>query len=52
MRLGIIKAVLEAGVDFRAILNSEGFLTCDSRVKENKKYNLKGARRAPQFSTS
>ena len=40
----------QAGNDFRAILNSEGFLTLDSRVKESKKYGLKGARRATQFS--
>jgi len=52
MRHGIARALLEAGNDFRAILNSEGFLTRDSRVKENKKYGLKGARCAPQFSTS
>ena len=52
MRLGIIKAVLEAGVDFRAILNSEGFLTGDSRVKESKKYDLKGAIPTLQFSKS
>ena len=50
MRHGIPRALLEAGNDFRAILNSEGFLTLDSRVKESKKYCLKGARRATQFS--
>ena len=50
MRHGIARALLEAGDDFRATLKSEGFLTRDSRVKERKKYGLKGARRAPQFS--
>jgi len=52
MRLGIIRALLEAGNDFRAILNSEGFLTGDSRVKESKKYDLKDAIPALQFSKS
>ena len=50
MRHGIARALLEAGDDFRPILKSAGFLTRDSRSKERKKYGLKGARRAPQFS--
>lgn len=50
MRHGIARALLEAGEDYRPILKSAGFLTRDARVKERKKYGLKGARRAPQFS--
>ena len=50
MRHGIARALLEAGDDFRPVLKTAGFLTRDSRAKERKKYGLKGARRAPQFS--
>lgn len=50
MRHGIARALLEAGDDYRPLLKSAGFLTRDSRSKERKKYGLKGARRAPQFS--
>ena len=50
MRHGIARALLEVGEDFRPILKKAGFLTRDSRSKERKKYGLKGARRAPQFS--
>ena len=50
MRHGIARALLEAGSDFRPVLKSAGFLTRDSREKERKKYGLKKARRAPQFS--
>lgn len=50
MRHGIARALLEASPDFRAILKEAGFLTRDPRAKERKKYGLKGARRAPQFS--
>ena len=50
MRHGIARALLEAGEDFRPVLKQAGFLTRDSRAKERKKYGLKGARRAPQFS--
>lgn len=50
MRHGISRALLEIGEDFRAVLKKAGFLTRDSRVKERKKYGLKGARRAPQYS--
>ena len=49
IRLGIARALLEAGVD-RATLKKAGMLTRDSRAKERKKYGLKAARRAPQFS--
>ncbi|TFG81759.1 MAG: 30S ribosomal protein S9 [Erysipelotrichales bacterium] len=50
MRHGIARALLEASIDYRAKLKEAGFLTRDSRMKERKKYGLKGARRAPQFS--
>ena len=42
--------LLQAGDDYRPTLKAAGFLTRDSRVKERKKYGLKKARRAPQFS--
>ena len=50
MRHGIARALLEADADFRPVLKQNGFLTSDSRMKERKKYGLKAARRAPQFS--
>ena len=50
IRHGISRALLEAGSDYRPVLKAAGFLTRDSRVKERKKYGLKAARRAPQFS--
>ncbi len=50
MRHGIARALLEASEDYRPALKKAGFLTRDSRGKERKKYGLKGARRAPQFS--
>ena len=50
IRLGISRALLEANGEFRPTLKSNGFLTRDSRMKERKKYGLKKARRAPQFS--
>lgn len=50
MRHGISRALLEASADYRPSLKAAGFLTRDSRAKERKKYGLKGARRAPQFS--
>lgn len=50
MRHGISRALLEASADYRPKLKAAGFLTRDSREKERKKYGLKGARRAPQFS--
>jgi small subunit ribosomal protein S9 len=49
IRLGIARALLEAGLD-RGTLKRAGMLTRDARAKERKKYGLKGARRAPQFS--
>jgi len=50
IRHGISRALLIADDDFRAPLKKAGFLTRDPRMKERKKYGLKGARRAPQFS--
>ena len=50
IRLGIARALLEADPEYRSALKSAGLLTRDSRAKERKKYGLKGARRAPQFS--
>ncbi len=50
IRHGISRALLEADADFRASLKKAGFLTRDPRMKERKKYGLKAARRAPQFS--
>lgn len=50
IRHGIARALLQADPDFRSTLKSAGFLTRDARMKERKKYGLKGARRAPQFS--
>ncbi len=50
IRHGISRALLEADIDLRPILKKAGFLTRDPRMKERKKYGLKGARRAPQFS--
>lgn len=50
IRHGISRALLEADHDCRPALKKAGFLTRDSRMKERKKYGLKKARRAPQFS--
>ena len=50
LRHGISRALLLAGDDNRPILKKAGFLTRDPRMKERKKYGLKAARRAPQFS--
>ena len=50
IRHGISRALLEAEPETRAALKKAGFLTRDSRMKERKKYGLKAARRAPQFS--
>ena len=50
IRHGISRALLEAGEDYRPILKKAGYLTRDPRMKERKKYGLKAARRAPQFS--
>lgn len=50
IRHGISRALLEASDDYRPSLKAAGFLTRDSRAKERKKYGLKAARRAPQWS--
>ena len=50
IRHGIARALNEANSDYRPALKSNGFLTRDSRMKERKKYGLKKARKAPQFS--
>ena len=50
IRHGISRALLQANGEFRLSLKQNGFLTRDSRMKERKKYGLKKARRAPQFS--
>lgn len=50
IRHGISRALLEADSEYRPALKSAGFLTRDPRMKERKKYGLKAARRAPQFS--
>ncbi|GAB2696016.1 30S ribosomal protein S9 [Paenibacillus thermoaerophilus] len=50
IRHGIARALLKADPEFRGSLKKAGFLTRDPRMKERKKYGLKAARRAPQFS--
>ncbi|MBQ7635997.1 MAG: 30S ribosomal protein S9 [Lachnospiraceae bacterium] len=50
IRHGISRALLKADADYRPALKKAGFLTRDPRMKERKKYGLKAARRAPQFS--
>ena len=50
IRHGISRALLQHGDEMRPILKKAGFLTRDPRMKERKKYGLKAARRAPQFS--
>ncbi len=50
IRHGIARALLEVDADYRTTLKTAGFLTRDPRMKERKKYGLKAARRAPQFS--
>ena len=50
IRHGISRALLLAEEDYRPLLKKAGFLTRDPRMKERKKYGLKAARRAPQFS--
>ena len=50
IRHGIARALLQADPEFRGTLKRAGLLTRDARMKERKKYGLKGARRAPQFS--
>ena len=50
IRQGISRALLTVDGDYRPVLKKAGFLTRDPRMKERKKYGLKAARRAPQFS--
>ena len=50
IRHGIARALNEANTEYRPALKSNGFLTRDPRMKERKKYGLKKARKAPQFS--
>lgn len=50
IRHGIARALVEADAEYRPALKAAGFLTRDPRMKERKKYGLKSARRAPQFS--
>jgi small subunit ribosomal protein S9 len=50
MRLGVARALLQLDPELRAELKTEGMLTRDARKKESKKYGLKKARKAPQYS--
>jgi small subunit ribosomal protein S9 len=50
VRHGIARALVQVEPSYRAVLKRHGYLTRDSRMKERKKYGLKKARRAPQFS--
>ena len=50
IRHGLSRALLHVDGEFRPVLKKAGFLTRDPRMKERKKYGLKAARRAPQFS--
>ena len=50
IRHGIARALLKVDADYRPVLKKAGYLTRDPRMKERKKYGLKAARRAPQFS--
>ncbi len=50
IRHGIARALLQADGEYRPVLKKNGYLTRDPRMKERKKYGLKKARRAPQFS--
>ncbi|GHU67209.1 30S ribosomal protein S9 [Clostridia bacterium] len=50
IRHGVARALIKADPDLRAALKKDGLLTRDPRMKERKKYGLKAARRAPQFS--
>lgn len=50
IRHGIARALLQVDADYRPVLKKAGYLTRDPRMKERKKYGLKKARRAPQFS--
>ncbi len=50
LRHGIVRALIESSSDYKPELKKAGLVTRDARVKERKKYGLKSARRAPQFS--
>ncbi len=50
IRHGIARALIQVDAEYRPVLKKAGFLTRDPRMKERKKYGLKAARRAPQFS--
>ncbi|MBQ7034202.1 MAG: 30S ribosomal protein S9 [Clostridia bacterium] len=50
IRHGITRALIESDESLKSVLKKAGFVTRDPRMKERKKYGLKGARRAPQFS--
>ena len=50
IRHGVARALLQSDEELRGVLKKAGFLTRDPRMKERKKYGLKAARRAPQFS--
>jgi len=50
IRMGIARALMESDPNLRAVLKKSGFLTRDPRMKERRKYGLKKARRAPQYS--
>ena len=50
LRLGIARALVEYNIELRQRLKKAGFLTRDARIKERKKYGLKKARKAPQYS--
>ena len=50
IRHGLARALLQADPNYRSVLKKAGYLTRDPRMKERKKYGLKAARRAPQFS--
>ena len=52
VRLGISRALVKMEPELRPVLKRAGFMTRDQRMKERKKYGLKAARRAPQFSKS
>jgi small subunit ribosomal protein S9 len=50
LRMGIARSLVEVDPELRAVLKKAGFLTRDAREKESKKYGLKKARKAPQYS--
>ena len=49
IRLGVARALVEFNKELRPVLKESGLLTRDDRVKERKKYGLRGARKAPQY---